>query len=63
MTDDGWRKYDNYTVKDSSTTDFLLEVIANELAEMNRLTILKMKINHGIITSKTDLKEALVDKA
>ena len=39
------------------------EMIANELAEINRLTILKMKLNHGIITSKDELKAELVDKA
>lgn len=43
--------------------EWITQVVANELAEANRLTILKMKINHGIITSKKDLRGELVDKA
>ena len=46
-----------------SSKNCILTWIANELAESNRLTILKMKLNHGIITSKDILKEELEDKA
>ncbi len=36
--------------------------IANELAEGNRLTILKMKINQGLITERQEMRDQLVDK-
>jgi hypothetical protein len=54
-----------YTInEDSADPDiFSYYMIANELAEANRLKVLEISLNQGLITERQELRDKLVDRA